>query len=142
MALLTRRSNKPGRSAAAPGPQDLATRDARTPSAGRVAPAGAQELAVARPEEALLTLQARLLAQLDTTEEHDGRDDPETRPVLLRIQRRLDQVNTALARIEQGLYGICAGCHKRIESDRLALQPVTTRCVTCQTAAEWRGATD
>ncbi len=88
------------------------------------------------PADTLRTLAARLQAQLDSA---DMDSDPEARMVLRSVRRRLKQVNEALARVEEGKYGICADCDKPIENDRLVLQPVATRCTGCQTIAEWRG---
>ncbi len=88
------------------------------------------------PVDTLRTLAARLQAQVDSA---DIEADPEALMVLRSVRRRLKQVNEALARIEEGKYGICADCDKPIENDRLVLQPVATRCTSCQTIAEWRG---
>jgi RNA polymerase-binding transcription factor DksA len=41
-------------------------------------------------------------------------------------------VNEALARIEDGKYGICTNCLKPIDSDRLVVRPYSTLCIQCQ----------
>lgn len=41
------------------------------------------------------------------------------------------QIRAALARIENGTYGTCANCGDAIPAERLAAQPVATRCVKC-----------
>ena len=41
----------------------------------------------------------------------------------------LREVETALARIEDGTYGICAACGKEIPSERLDAVPYATLCV-------------
>lgn len=87
-------------------------------------------------KEVLLTLRTRLETQLDSGDE-DG--SPEGRAVLRTVHRRLNQVETALKRIEEGKYGLCIDCSKPIEGDRMALQPFSTRCTSCQTIAEWQG---
>lgn len=38
----------------------------------------------------------------------------------------------ALVRIEQGLYGQCIGCPRRIERRRLQKVPAALRCISCQ----------
>lgn len=43
----------------------------------------------------------------------------------------LDQAEEALARIEDGLYGICADCGEAIPVARLEALPHTKFCVTC-----------
>ena len=62
------------------------------------------------------------------------------RNFLLRIrdrERRLIQkIREALARIENGTYGICEGCGEDINERRLKARPVTTLCVECKTAQE------
>lgn len=37
----------------------------------------------------------------------------------------------ALKRIEHGTYGVCANCGADIPAERLAAQPVATRCIAC-----------
>lgn len=46
-------------------------------------------------------------------------------------QGRLYQVNKALDKIEDGTYGICEICNKKIDSDRLDLLPDTSLCSEC-----------
>lgn len=41
------------------------------------------------------------------------------------------QIRAALARIENGTYGICANCGAAIGAERLEAQPVATRCIKC-----------
>jgi RNA polymerase-binding transcription factor len=48
------------------------------------------------------------------------------------IRKRLDQVNTALARIEEGTYGICTNCGKPISPARLEARPSSLLCIDCQ----------
>jgi|GEM_PF-4977541 len=86
-------------------------------------------------KEVLLTLRTRLETQIHSDE--DG--SPEARAVLRTVRRRLNQVEIALTRIEEGNYGLCIDCSKPIEGDRLTLQPFSTRCTSCQTVAEWKG---
>lgn len=88
------------------------------------------------PVDTLRTLISRLQSQIDRS---DTEGDPEARALLGTVQRRMSQAKDALSRIEQGKYGICADCDKPIENERLVLQPVATRCISCQSKAEWRG---
>ena len=46
----------------------------------------------------------------------------------------------ALRRIQDGTYGICADCGKRISAARLQVKPEAMRCVACQTEYERRSA--
>jgi len=54
---------------------------------------------------------------------------------------RLDQINDALARIEEGNYGICVRCSCIINMERLLATPQAVLCVNCrrQEEAEKRG---
>jgi len=45
----------------------------------------------------------------------------------------------ALRRIQDGTYGRCGDCGKRIPAARLAIKPEATRCVACQSERERRG---
>src|SRR4051794_1353158 len=46
-----------------------------------------------------------------------------------RLQLLLEEVDSALARIESGCYGICESCHEAIESDRLIADPLVRFCL-------------
>jgi sigma-B regulation protein RsbU (phosphoserine phosphatase) len=48
----------------------------------------------------------------------------------------LEEVDSALARIEQGSYGRCSHCQGTIEADRLAADPLTKVCLVCLSPAE------
>jgi RNA polymerase-binding protein DksA len=51
-------------------------------------------------------------------------------------ERQLDHVNEALARIEDGKYGTCSNCGKRINPDRLEALPFSTLCIDCQNLSD------
>ena len=46
----------------------------------------------------------------------------------------LTQVDRALARIDEGVYGKCVRCGKQIPIDRLEAMPAAELCITCK---EW-----
>jgi DnaK suppressor protein len=92
---------------------------------------------VSHVKEVLLTLKARLETQIHSGDDEHG--DPEAHAVLRTVRRRLNQVDSALRRIEEGKYGTCLDCSKTIERDRMTLQPFSTRCTSCQTVADWQG---
>lgn len=48
----------------------------------------------------------------------------------------LEAVEAALARIDDGEYGLCESCGTGIAAARLVAQPTARRCVRCQDAAE------
>lgn len=45
------------------------------------------------------------------------------------VQRLLDEVDGALARLEQGTLGICDVCHEAVEPERLIADPLTRFCL-------------
>ncbi len=48
----------------------------------------------------------------------------------------LDLVETALAKIDAGTYGVCASCGKSIEAARLKALPHATLCIACKRKEE------
>ncbi|MDP6572315.1 MAG: TraR/DksA family transcriptional regulator [Rhodospirillales bacterium] len=48
-----------------------------------------------------------------------------------RRQGRLQRIEAALGRIEDGEYGYCAECGEEIPPKRLAIEPTIERCVDC-----------
>lgn len=53
--------------------------------------------------------------------------------------RELAQIERALVRLNQGTYGLCEGCQKRIPVSRLDALPFTTTCIECQREMELYG---
>ncbi len=51
---------------------------------------------------------------------------------------RLDEIDVALARLEGGTYGTCAGCHQPIDRARLEAVPEATFCVRCKSGTALR----
>ena len=51
-------------------------------------------------------------------------------------QRKLEEVEAALRRIDEGTYGICANCGKPISVERLRAVPWTTLCLADSTKGE------
>jgi DnaK suppressor protein len=62
------------------------------------------------------------------------------RNFLLRIRDResklIRKVKKALARIENGTFGVCEGCGEDISAKRLKARPVTAQCIECKTKEE------
>lgn len=50
---------------------------------------------------------------------------------LIPLEKRLGMINKALAKIEEGTYGICETCGKEIEEERLAANPAAFTCKDC-----------
>ncbi|MDH4118729.1 MAG: TraR/DksA family transcriptional regulator [Acidimicrobiia bacterium] len=49
------------------------------------------------------------------------------------LKAQLDAVDAALARIEEGNYGVCASCGTEIPAARLEARPASILCVDCKT---------
>lgn len=52
------------------------------------------------------------------------------------LERKLQDIDSALRSIEKGQYGICERCGQPIESGRLEVKPDATLCVKCQQEVE------
>ncbi len=52
--------------------------------------------------------------------------------------QRLAAIDQALARVDDGTYGICLGCGAEIGDDRLDVLPAAPLCTTCAKAAAHR----
>ena len=77
----------------------------------------------------------------DTFPDPTDRANLETdRNFLLRIRDRerklILKIKEALARIDDGTFGICEECGEEISEERLRARPVTTLCIQCKTKAE------
>ena len=53
-----------------------------------------------------------------------------------RDRKKLIEIDEALERIEDGTYGICEECGKRIASNRLKIMPFARLCVPCKSDIE------
>ncbi len=53
-----------------------------------------------------------------------------------RERRLLAKIQEALARIEDGSFGICEECGEDISVKRIEARPVTTLCIDCKTKQE------
>jgi DnaK suppressor protein len=91
------------------------------------------------------------LSELGATEAGDLRDDvdfgegfadaaaataerTEVLGLVESLKRMLDDVDTALSRISEGTYGICANCGREIGAARLEHRPESVHCVDCKAA--------
>ncbi|NJP52055.1 molecular chaperone DnaK [Streptomyces sp. SBST2-5] len=76
------------------------------------------------------------LAQLKALDEESASpDDPLTARQREAIQSALQEIEQALARLDDGTYGICEGCGKPVPPERLEILPYTRHCVTCRRRA-------
>jgi len=56
-----------------------------------------------------------------------------------KIEASLAEVERALAKLEDGTYGICESCGARIDRARLEALPHAVRCLDCQSRHEHSG---
>ena len=47
-------------------------------------------------------------------------------------RKELRRIDDALARLDQGAYGLCEDCDADIAEERLLILPFATRCVDCE----------
>jgi len=48
------------------------------------------------------------------------------------IDRKVAEIDNAIRRIQEGVYGSCTACGKMIDTDRLRVDPTAEYCVDCQ----------
>jgi len=48
------------------------------------------------------------------------------------LRDMLENISIAIAKVEDGTYGICASCGKDIPKARLEIMPAATMCTTCR----------
>lgn len=53
-----------------------------------------------------------------------------------RLRHRIDSIDAAIERYEEGNYGICEHCHQEIPYERLEALPYTTVCTNCSREEE------
>ncbi len=56
-----------------------------------------------------------------------------------RAEQHLAQVEAALARLDDGRFGICLRCHGPIGAERLAALPWAAYCIACQSVIDREG---
>lgn len=56
----------------------------------------------------------------------------ETLGLVEALKTQLDGIDAALARIEEGTFGVCASCGKEISPARLEARPESIYCVDCK----------
>ena len=75
--------------------------------------------------------------EVATDDEHDPEghtiawERQQVAALLAAARARLDELDRAARRIEDGTYGTCEACGAAIAPDRLEVLPTTTTCVAC-----------
>jgi RNA polymerase-binding protein DksA len=84
----------------------------------------------------------KIMEELDPKDLVDSASDDIDRKMLEAIgvqdMKRLKLIDSALTRIQQGKYGLCIRCGKRIPQDRLEAIPYALMCIDCKTSEERR----
>jgi RNA polymerase-binding protein DksA len=111
---------------------------------------------VARMEKSLMDLKMEIIANLVASNEDfkkivegmdpkdlvDTASDDIDRKMIEALGsqdlKRLKLIESALTRIQQGKYGLCVKCGKRIPAERLEAIPYALMCIECKTAEERR----
>lgn len=53
-----------------------------------------------------------------------------------REKEKVEQIDAAIERIDEGVYGVCEDCEENIPMGRLKALPFTTLCVKCKSQRE------
>jgi len=61
--------------------------------------------------------------------------DPVARSRAATLALTIDEIDSALHRIDDGTYGVCVRCGVAIPTERLEVRPFAAGCVTCQSSA-------
>lgn len=72
----------------------------------------------------------------DGEEEVDSMSDDVSSGLAERASDELGEIDAALCRLNEGTYGVCAMCGRRIVPQRLKALPFTSTCVECQEICE------
>ena len=76
----------------------------------------------------------------DLPDEIDQASSEYTQSMIFRLRDRekflLSKIEKALARVDNGTFGICEKCEEEISAKRLEARPVTTLCIRCKEEQE------
>lgn len=59
--------------------------------------------------------------------------------LLATFEERLEEIDLAISKLNEGDYGVCKSCGQPIDPERLAILPEAQYCVPCKTKMEKRG---
>lgn len=59
----------------------------------------------------------------------------ETIGIVSSLKKRLDEVDRAMSKIDDGTFGVCIVCGEDIGDARMEFRPTSVRCVDCKTVA-------
>ncbi len=109
------------------------------PVAARAALAEERERVLRRLEGLAADFEETVAASLDSNA--DDEHDPEGHTIAFersqvtslarRLEQHLAEVDAALARLDDGTYGVCQGCGEPIDPARLEARPAARECIAC-----------
>lgn len=80
------------------------------------------------------------MADLEVGDEADQATQSAERELLFELsdseRQSLDAIEAALRKIDQGRFGVCESCHKKILKMRLRAMPYARYCINCQARFE------
>jgi RNA polymerase-binding transcription factor DksA len=65
--------------------------------------------------------------RLETAADHNGEES--------QLRRLLEEVDAALARMEEETFGLCQVCHSPVEAERIMTDPLVCVCLGCLSTA-------
>ncbi len=69
---------------------------------------------------------------LDDVDQADEQTNLINNEVILKeLESRLNNIDSALTRIEAGTYGICTDCQKKIDEKRISVNLAAKKCIEC-----------
>ena len=66
------------------------------------------------------------------SEAHEESSHDRFAAMLDELKIKLSHIDAALFRIGDGSYGFCSNCRQMIDTDRLAILPTATLCLSCE----------
>ena len=103
-------------------------------------PLGEERIAALAQIEAL-TREFDAVVDASKSSNADDEHDPEGATIaferaqvaalLEQTERRLAELDAAIARLDDGGYGVCTGCGRPIAAERLVVRPAATTCIAC-----------
>jgi len=59
----------------------------------------------------------------------------ETMGIVDNLKNRLDKIDAAINRLDEGTFGVCTQCGKDIGRDRIEYRPTSSKCFDCKTSS-------
>jgi DnaK suppressor protein len=147
------KTKSPSARPARPSKEKTALKAAKAPERPRAEPSKRLNEHVKTFKETLLKKKATLahylkteLSELEAADKHhladleemasDTMDTDSVCEIMALGANTIDQIDQALAKIEDGTYGVCEDCGEQIAFERLEALPFATLCVECKKRRE------